>query len=178
MTVNIAPETNVIEGTPAFLSCKYDTNGVLYKHEWLKESRVIGTSSILQLERVQKEDSGRYFCRVSATIPNTVPARIVTWASSQYLYVKRKFVLLQELFKFQFLHKQKNSCRVSWMGMRLLAYHVNNLLFILLLLVFQKLVISIISLLMLLNNSFAYVDIYFFFRWWFLSTISRYSQHQ
>ena len=89
--MNIVPGRNVIEGTTVIFSCSHETNANLYKYEWLKERRVIGTSSILQLQRVQREDAGRYFCRVSATIPNTVPPRIITWAFSEDLYVKCKF---------------------------------------------------------------------------------------
>ena len=85
-------------------SCFHQTSANIFKYEWLKERQVIGNSSKLLLQNVQREDSGRYFCRVSATIPNTVPARIITWAFSEDLYVKRKFALLQNLLMFQFLH--------------------------------------------------------------------------
>ena len=100
------PSTNIIEGTHVTLTCSERSNAVVYQYEWLKGRHVVGNSSTLTLASIQREDSGFYYCRVSATIPNTT--RTINWASSLYLYVKCKFLLLHDLFKLQFLRKRQN----------------------------------------------------------------------
>ena len=94
--VHATPSPNVIEGTSVTLTCSESSNAIVYQYEWLKGRQVVGNSPTLTLESIQREDSGRYYCRVSATIPNTT--RTITWASSEYLHVKRKFVLSYDLF--------------------------------------------------------------------------------
>lgn len=103
--VSVTPSPNVIEGTSVTLTCSESSNAIVYQYEWLKGRQIVGNSSTLTLASIQREDSGRYFCRVTATIPNTT--RTITWASSEYLYVKCKFALSCNLFKFQFFQKQQ-----------------------------------------------------------------------
>ena len=88
------------------LTCSENSNAIVYQYEWLKGRQVVGNSSTLTLASIQGEDSGLYYCRVSATIPNTT--RTITWANRLYLYVKCKFLLLYDLFKLQFSRKQQN----------------------------------------------------------------------
>ena len=88
MYVDATPSGEVAEGTPVTLTCSENTNSVVYQYEWLKGRLIIGNSSTLTLESIQKEDSGLYYCRISATIPNTT--RTITHHNSKYLYVKCK----------------------------------------------------------------------------------------
>ena len=88
------------------LTCSENSNAIVYQYEWLKGRQVVGNSSTLTLASIQREDSGDYYCRVSATIPNTT--RTITWAKRLYMYVKCKFLLLYDLSKLQFSRKQQN----------------------------------------------------------------------
>lgn len=104
--VYATPSKNVMEGTYVTLTCSENSNAIVYQYEWLKGRQVVGNSSTLTLASIQREDSGDYYCRVSATIPNTT--RTITWANRLYMYVKCKFLLLYDLSKLQFSRKQQN----------------------------------------------------------------------
>ena len=80
-----------MEGTSVTFTCSEISNAIIYQHQWLKGRRVVGNSSTLTIASIQREDSGLYYCRVSATIPNT--NRTITWERNQYLNVKCKFIL-------------------------------------------------------------------------------------
>ena len=124
MYVDATPSGEVAEGTAVTLTCSENTNSVVYQYEWLKGRLIIGNSSTLTLESIQKEDSGLYYCRVSATIPNAVPARTITWATGHYLYVKCKSVLSYSLLEFQLLRKYYILCKRYWFGLTLVTYGI------------------------------------------------------
>lgn len=87
------------------LTCAKISNAILHQYEWLKGRQVVGNNSTLMLASIQKEDSGLYYCRVNATIPNTT--RTVTNYDSKYLYVKCKLFCQTICSSFNFHKKTK-----------------------------------------------------------------------
>ena len=92
MFVTVLPSSEVLVGTNVTLECSSRANALVYQYDWLTDRKVVlANSTILQIANIQKENSGvKYFCRVSAAVPNTVPARTVTWRDIYTVYVKRK----------------------------------------------------------------------------------------
>ena len=117
------PDTTVIEGTSVSLTCAKLSNAILHQYEWLKGRQVVGNSSTLTLASIQKEDSGLYYCRISATIPNTT--RTITHHNSKYLYVKCKLFCRAICSRLNF-HKNNEIIYRSWTELKLVAYCIDN----------------------------------------------------